>query len=212
MYVPAQFKEDRISVLHDAIRGIAFGTLVTIGTDGMTANHVPMLIDAEPKPFGMLCGHVARGNPQWRTAQPQTEALAIFTGPQSYITPSWYPTKQETGKVVPTWNYIAVHAYGTLRFSDDPAQIRAHVTKLTATHEAGRAKPWAVSDAPEDYLRAMIAAIIGFEFTITRLEGKWKMSQNRSPSERAGVVDGLRRQDATEIADIVAARNEPDAG
>ena len=208
MYVPSQFKEERVPVLHEAIKRIGFGTLVTLGADGMTASHVPMLVAAEPGPFGMLLGHLARANPQWRTALADQEALAIFAGPHTYITPSWYETKRQTGKVVPTWNYVAIHAYGRLRFIDDPERARANVTGLTKRHEANRAQPWAVTDAPRDFIEAMLKAIVAFELTITRLEGKWKMSQNRPADDRAGVVAGLTSEGETEVAAIVAERNK----
>ena len=208
MYVPSQFKEERIPVLHEAIERIGFGMLVTLGADGMTASHVPMLVAAEPGPFGMLLGHLARANPQWRTALADPEALAIFAGPHTDITPSWYETKRQTGKVVPTWNYVAIHAYGRLRFIDDPERARANVTGLTKRHEANRAQPWAVTDAPRDFIEAMLKAIVAFELTITRLEGKWKMSQNRPADDRAGVVAGLTSEGETEVAAIVAERNK----
>jgi transcriptional regulator len=208
MYVPSQFTEERVPVLHEAIERVGFGTLVTLGADGMTASHVPMLIDAEPAPFGTLKGHLARANPQWRTALADQEALAIFTGPWAYITPSWYPTKRKTGKVVPTWNYVAIHAYGRLKFIDDPERARANVTGLTNRHEAGAAVPWQVTDAPADYIEAMLKAIVAFELTITRLEGKWKMSQNRPAEDRAGVVAGLTGEGEEEVAAIVTERSK----
>jgi len=195
-------------VLHETIRRIGLGTLVTLGDDGMAASHVPMLIDPAPAPYGTLAGHLARSNPQWQTPCAGGDALAIFLGPESYISPSWYATKARTGKVVPTWNYVAIHAYGALTFFDEAARLRAHVTRLTAAHEAGRARPWQPSDAPADYLTGMIAGIVGFELVVTRLEGKWKMSQNRPPEDRAGVVAGLTRDGgSTEVAAIVAARD-----
>ena len=208
MYVPSQFTEERVPVLHEAIERVGFGTLVTLGADGMTASHVPMLIDAKPAPFGTLRGHLARANPQWRTALADQEALAIFTGPWAYITPSWYPTKRKTGKVVPTWNYVAIHAYGRLKFIDDPERARANVTGLTNRHEAGAAVPWQVTDAPADYIEAMLKAIVAFELTITRLEGKWKMSQNRPAEDRAGVVAGLTGEGEEEVAAIVTERSK----
>ena len=208
MYVPSQFTEERVPVLHEAIERIGFGTLVTLGADGMTASHVPMLVAAEPAPFGTLLGHLARANPQSRTALADQEALAIFAGPHAYITPSWYETKRQTGKVVPTWNYVAIHAYGRLRFIDDPERARANVTGLTKRHEANRANPWAVTDAPPDFIAAMLKAIVAFELTITRLEGKWKMSQNRPAEDRAGVVAGLTADGSTEVAAIVAERSK----
>jgi transcriptional regulator len=206
VYLPPQFREDRIPALHEAIRRIGFAALVTFGDDGLTASHVPMLIEPEPQPYGTLAGHLARANPQWRSAKPEVDALAIFIGPQSYITPSWYATKRRTGKVVPTWNYVAVHAYGRLRFVDDGEKTRAHVARLTARHESGRAVPWQVSDAPEDFIAGMVKGIVGFELAVTRLEGKWKMSQNRPEEDRAGVIEGLRRDGKEDVAAMVAER------
>jgi transcriptional regulator len=209
MYVPAQFKEDRVAVLHDAIRKYGFGTLVTSSGQELEASHLPMLLEPEPAPFGTLLGHVARANPQWQRSKPDFQALAIFLGPNTYITPSWYPTKQQTGKVVPTWNYLAIHAYGMLSFFDDPAELREHVGKMTDTHEASRAAPWAVSDAPANFVDQMLGAIVGFELRITKLEGKWKMSQNRPAQDVAGVLEGLTREDGEAhgpVAEIVAAR------
>jgi transcriptional regulator len=209
VYVPTHFREDRVPVLHEMIRRISVGTLVTLGEDGLTASHLPFLIDVEPAPFGTLSGHLARGNPQWRAAKPEIEALAIFTGPTAYISPSWYPSKQQTGKVVPTWNYVAIHAYGSVRFFDDADSLRRIVTRLTETHERGRAKSWQVTDAPADFVTAMLKGIVGLEFVVTRLEGKWKMSQNRPAEDRAGVVEGLAREGnpgAAAVAELVASR------
>jgi transcriptional regulator len=209
MYVPSDFREDRVPVLHEAMRAIAFGTLVSLGPDGMVASHIPLLLDEAPAPFGTLTGHLARANPQGRGAVPETEALAIFLGPQAYVTPSWYPSKAETGRVVPTWNYVAIHAYGRLRFIDDVEWKRAHVTRLTQSQEGKRAAPWAVSDAPEDYLKGMLKGIIGFELPIARLDGKWKMSQNRKAEDRQGVIAGLgkeREASAQAVAAIMATR------
>ena len=194
MYMPPHFQEENVPELHAAIRDIAFGTVVSLGADGLIASHVPMLIDPEPAPFGTLIGHVARANPHWQTATPDVDALAMFLGPNAYVTPSWYATKRETGKVVPTWNYLAIHAAGRLRFFDDAERLLGVVTRLTDRHEAQRTDAWAVTDAPADYVRGMLRAIVGFELPITRLEGKRKMSQNRPAEDRAGVVDGLARE------------------
>jgi transcriptional regulator len=208
VYVPSDFREERVPVLHETIRQIALGTLVTAGDDGFIASHVPMLIDPEPQPFGTLSGHIARANPQGKALRAGAAALAIFLGPEAYISPGWYPTKAETGKVVPTWNYVAIHASGRLRFFDDAERLKALVTRLTERHEAPRATPWQVSDAPADYIQGMLRAIIGFELVIERLEGKWKMSQNRPAADRAGVVAGLRREGGSaEVANIVAQRS-----
>jgi transcriptional regulator len=161
MYVTPAFKEEDVPVLHDAIRQSGLATLVTFGADGMEASHVPMLLDPEPAPFGTLRGHIARSNPQWQRASGDAHALAIFPGPDGYITPAWYPTKQETGKVVPTWNYIAIRVYGSVRFFDDADRLLAHVTKLTGRHEGHREEPWAVTDAPEDYVSGQLKRITG---------------------------------------------------
>ncbi len=203
MYEPPHFKEERIDVLHAAIRQARLATLVTMTTSGLEATHLPMLVDAEPAPYGKLVGHVAKANPQWRTSSPDIEGLAIFQGPQAYITPSWYATKRETGKVVPTWNYVAVHAYGTLRFIEDADELLGIVTRLTDTHEKTRANPWAVSDAPMDFIRAQLKGIVGVEMTITRLQGKWKMSQNRPQTDREGVARGLAQDGETAAAGLV---------
>jgi transcriptional regulator len=206
VYVPTHFREPSVPVLHEMMRRIRLGTLVTLNAEGLVASHLPMLIDAEPGPFGRLSGHVARANPQWRSLNPEMPALVIFTGPQAYITPSWYASKRLNGKVVPTWNYVAIHAYGALRFIDDPAHALAHVTRLTAEQEATRAEPWKVSDAPAAFIAGMVKGIVGFELAIARLEGKWKMSQNRPEDDRAGVVEGLAREGGpADVAAIVAA-------
>jgi transcriptional regulator len=189
MYIPGHFREDRLDVLHALVREHPLATLVTVGPNGLTANHLPMLIDPEPAPFGTLVGHLARGNAQWRDAG--EPALAIFTGADHYISPSWYPSKQEHGKVVPTWNYSAVHAHGILQVHDDPEWLRALVTRLTGTHEAQFEQPWKVADAPADYIDGLLNGIVGIEIPIQRLEGKWKMSQNRSEADREGVAQAL---------------------
>lgn len=191
MYSPPQFREERIPVLQQAIRELAFGTLVTPGEFGFEASHLPMLMDPEPAPRGVLLGHMARANPQWKTLPAGARALAMFVGPNSFITPSWYATKAETGKVVPTWNYIAIHAHGEIEFFDDPGRLREHVSRLTDAHEASRAIPWAVTDAPADYIDKLLGGIVGFKLTIARLEGTWTMSQNRDEPDRAGVHAGL---------------------
>jgi len=192
MYIPRHFEETRVDVLQQLMRDEPFGALVTLGRDGLEANHLPFELDASTGPFGTLRGHVSRANAVWRDRDPAIEALAIFQGPQRYVTPSWYPTKAETGKVVPTWNYVVVHAYGPIRVIDDPAWLRAHVERLTDRHEADRERPWQVSDAPEDYVAAQVRGIVGIEIEVTRLAGKWKVSQNRGEADRAGVATGLR--------------------
>ena len=210
MYVPKHFEETHVPVLHDLIRAHPLGALVTLTGGGLDANHVPFEIDPAPAPFGTLRAHVARANPVWRESR-DAQVLVIFQGPSTYVSPAWYPTKQETGKVVPTWNYAVVHAHGPLRVIDDRAWLRAFVETLTNRHEASRPEPWAVSDAPADYVDGMVAGIVGLEVPIARLVGKWKVSQNRPAQDRTGVVEGLRREggeDAAAMAEIVRARNE----
>ena len=203
MYVPAEFNEDRIEILHQAMRDLAFGTLVTLGADGLIASHIPLLLEDEPAPFGTITGHMARGNPHTRAGASASETLAIFLGPHAYVTPSWYPSKQETGRVVPTWNYVAIHAYGALECFDDRERLRDIVTRLTEREEAPRAEPWAVTDAPADFTEAMLSGIIGFALPISRLEGKWKMSQNRPAEDRAGVVEHLHEEGRSDVAALI---------
>jgi transcriptional regulator len=201
LYVPPLFNEDRIDVLHAAIRASGLATLVTLTKAGLIASHVPLLLDPEPAPYGTLVGHLARPNPQARGAT--GEALAIFQGPDAYITPSWYATKRETGKVVPTWNYVAIHGAGPIEFFDAPDRLLDVVTRLTEKHEGGRAAPWAVSDAPDDFVQGMLKGIIGFAIRLTRLEGKWKMSQNRPVEDRTGVVAGLSDEGQEDVAALI---------
>jgi transcriptional regulator len=206
MYLPTHFHETRVEVLHQLIREHPLGALVTLAPTGLDANHIPLEIDPEPSPFGTLRGHIARANPLWRELSREVDALVIFQGPGGYISPGWYPTKGETGKVVPTWNYAVVHAHGTPRFIDDRAWLRDFVTRLTDRHEAARSEPWRVTDAPADYIDTMLGAIIGVEIPITRLVGKWKVSQNRGAQDRQGVVEGLSREGGacgTAMADLV---------
>ncbi|WP_225771122.1 FMN-binding negative transcriptional regulator [Inquilinus sp. Marseille-Q2685] len=203
MYVPPAFREDRIEILHDAIRQAGLATLVSLGADGLVASHVPMLLDPAAGPNGTLYGHLAKANPHAAGGAPGTEALAIFQGPEAYITPSWYETKRQTGKVVPTWNYVAIHAHGPFEIFNDADRLLDLVTRLTRRHEGGRASPWAVTDAPEDFVRAQLKGIVGFALPIARLEGKWKMNQNRPAGDRLGVAEGLRGEGRAEVAALV---------
>ncbi|HEX3950635.1 MAG TPA: FMN-binding negative transcriptional regulator [Steroidobacteraceae bacterium] len=208
MYLPSHFNEARPAVLRALMRARPLSTLVTQCESGLIANHVPVQTLDEPAPLGCIRGHIARANPLWRGYRGGTEALAIFQGPQAYISPSLYPSKAETGEVVPTWNYAVVHAAGTLRFIEDPAWLKDFVAGLTAAHEAPRALPWKIDDAPAAYIDRMLGLIVGFEFSITALTGKWKMSQNRTHADRQGVVRGLRDAtdaDSREIAAMLAA-------
>ena len=194
MYVPTHFAETRVDVAHDLIRAHPFGALIVLASDGLNANHIPFEIDPEPAPLGTLRGHVARANPVWRDVSQQVDALAIFQGPHTYVSPAWYATKKEGGKVVPTWNYAVVHAHGALRVIDDRAWLRQFVERLTNRYEAPRRDPWKVTDAPADFIDTMVQAIVGIEIPIARLTGKWKVSQNRPEKDRAGVVEGLLQQ------------------
>lgn len=190
MYIPAQFRTDDLPEIHAAMRATRLANLVTSGPGGLVATPLPMLLDAEEGEFGTLYAHVARANTQWRSGAGQ-EALVIFDGPDAYVSPSWYATKQEHGKVVPTWNYVAVHAYGPVEFTEDPDELRRLVTLLTERHEGARAQPWSVDDAPARFIEAQLRGIVGVRLPITRLEGKHKLSQNRSTEDRAGVKAGL---------------------
>ena len=194
MYTPAHFDETRPELLHQLVRDHPLGLLVTLGEQGLDANPVPFLLDAEGSGPGVLRAHVARANPVWREARTDVETLVVFQGPQAYVTPNWYPSKAETGKAVPTWNYITVQARGRLAVHDDAAWVRALVTRLTERHEATQPRPWAVSDAPPEYIDAMLRAIVGIEIPLTSLRGKWKMNQNHPAANREGLSRGLREQ------------------
>lgn len=206
MYLPKHFEEKRPEVLHGLIAASPLATLITVGSAGIEANHIPLLLNPAAGEFGTLRGHLARANGSWRGLAAGVETLAIFQGAEGYISPNWYPTKAEHGKVVPTWNYCVVHAYGELKVIDDAAWLRRLVDELTQKHEAGFARPWSVNDAPVDYIDAMLKAIVGIEMRITRLIGKWKMSQNQPPQNVAGVLQGLagRGVDAKSLAGIIA--------
>jgi len=204
MYIPRWFREDRLQVLHSAIEKIAFGTLVTNSPTGILASHIPMMIDRSKGAKGTLHGHIARGNNQWRDSYEETEALAMFLGPQIYITPNWYETTRATGKVVPTWNYVAVHAYGPVSFFDDKDRLLSLVTRLTDVHEEPFENPWKVSDAPVEYIESQIRSIVGFEMPISKIEGKWKMNHNRSEEDRAGVIRGLGELQNPEADSVVS--------
>ncbi|MDD5267981.1 MAG: FMN-binding negative transcriptional regulator [Methylococcales bacterium] len=208
MYIPTHFEQPSIEAMHELIRARPLATLVTLASNEINANHIPLHLSEQSSQFGTLRGHVARSNPVWRDLDSDIEVLAIFHGPDAYISPSWYITKQEAGKVVPTWNYTVVHAYGHLRIIDDTAWVRSQLEALTAHNEAAFAEPWKVSDAPHDFTEKLIEAIVGIEMVITRLSGKWKVSQNQPPQNQASVVQGLNACEhigSTAIASLVNA-------
>jgi transcriptional regulator len=223
MYQPPHFREDRIEVQHGLIRAHPLGLLITAGPGGLIANPFPFLLDSkasgeskasgagdasEAGELGTLRLHIARANPQWRELEAVEECLVVFQGPQDYVTPSWYATKRETGKVVPTWNYATVHAWGRPRIMNDDAWLRRQIEDLTGSRESRRTEPWQVGDAPENFIAAQMRGIVGVEISILRIEGKWKMSQNRPEADRAGVIAGFREAGAAgeEIATLVAER------
>jgi transcriptional regulator len=206
MYQPPHFVETRPDVLHALIRAHPLGLLVSNGTDGPIANPLPFLLDADVGPHGRLRAHLAKANPQWRSISENTEmpVLVVFQGTDSYVTPSWYETKRETGKVVPTWNYAVVQVRGRARIIDDKEWLAGQIAELTATHEAPRAEPWQVTDAPAPFIEAQIKGIIGLEIDITEISGKWKVSQNRPVADRVGVANGLEAGgSADEMAHLV---------
>ena len=190
MYRPAAFRQDDLTALHAQIDSTGLALLTSNGPAGLQATHLPLLLEPEEGEFGTLYGHFARANPHWQDLAGQ-EALAVFAGPDAYVHPGWYPGKAEHGQVVPTWNYIAVHAWGQVETFDDPERLRELLSRLTARHEAGRPRPWSLDDAPAEYLERMLRAIVGFALPIRRIEGQWKLSQNRQPADHAGVREGL---------------------
>jgi transcriptional regulator len=189
MYIPTQFRIEALPEMHAAIRATRLATLVTMGPDGLIGTPLPFMLDAEDGEYGTLHAHVAKANPQWHAGG--QEALVTFMGPDAYVTPSWYATKQRDGKVVPTWNYVAVHVYGPVEFYEDSGRLLDVVTRLTNLHEQPRPAPWAVGDAPEGFVRSQLKGIVGVRIPITRLDGKQKLSQNRNVEDRAGVKIGL---------------------
>ena len=192
MYVPQHFEMSKTPVLHDFIQRNPLGSWVIWGREGLDANHIPFLIDRNRGEFGTLMGHVARANPVWKESSAGTRSMVIFCGPQGYISPNWYPSKRDKGMVVPTWNYCVVHAHGTPRVIEKKTWLRDHVAQLVDVHESSQAVPWKVDDAPSEFIDKMLNAIVGIEIPISRLVGKWKVSQNRSEVDRQGVVAGLR--------------------
>ena len=200
MYQPTHFREDRLEVQHDLIRSHPLGLLISTGGDGLVANPVPFVLDAARGENGTLLCHVARANPQWKALAEKPDCLVVFQGAEHYITPSWYATKRENGKVVPTWNYATVHCSGRAVIKDDAAWLAAQIDALTRIQEGARAAPWAVSDAPPPFIAAQLRGIVGIEIPIGRIEGKWKVSQNRPEADRQGVVAGLEADGETAAA------------
>lgn len=197
MYTPKHFVETRVEALHELIRAYPFATLVTRTADGLTANHLPFELVGD-----VLHGHVARGNELARLDG--AEVLLVFQGPDGYISPNWYPSKHETGREVPTWNYAVVHVHGRLRVIDDATWLRRLLETLTDHHEAGQPQPWKISDAPDDHIETSLRAIVGLEIAIDRIEGKFKLSQNHPARNRAGVIAGLRERDGDGDAELAA--------
>lgn len=204
MYVPEAFAETRLDVLHAAMRACGLPILISVTAAGPFATHLPLLLEAEEGEFGTLYGHVARANPHWRDALPGVPALVIFPGPDGYVSPGWYPSKAEHGRVVPTWNYVTVHAAGVPAFFDDASALHGLVDRLTQRHEAGQAQPWAVSDAPVPYVEGQLRAIIGVRLPIARLQGKWKLGQNRSQADQDGLLAGYTAAGGADYAALAA--------
>lgn len=202
MYNPRWFKEEKVEVLQAEVNRISFGTIVTAGKSGILASQVPMLIDKSRGKLGTLFGHVARGNMQWRDSVSDSQGLAVFLGPDAYISPNWYEKKRGTGKVVPTWNYVAIHARGPVIFTNHTETIRQIVTKLTEHHERGSPNPWKVTDAPAEYLAGELKQIVGFEMPIEKIEGKWKLSQNRPEADRENVITNLLERNRPKDAEV----------
>jgi transcriptional regulator len=204
MYNPAPFAEHRVEAMHEFMRRYPLATVVSSGaSDGIQASHVPVLLDSEK---GFLRCHMARANGHQEALRKSASVLVIFQNPGNYISPSWYPSKAEHGRVVPTWNYLAVHVRGRARIFEDSAQVIEHVRALTSAHEAGFETPWSVDDAPADYIQALSRKIVGVEISVDAIEGKWKVSQNRGEADRDGVVEGLRRKGLSEMAGFVVGK------
>lgn len=205
MYIPSKFAETRIPVLRALVRRHPLATLVAATASGVDAEHVPLLLDEARGPRGVLQGHVAKANPIWRRLSDGAEVLVVFQGPDHYVSPGWYPSKQQHGKVVPTWNYAVVHARGRLTWKHDPVWLRELLDRLTDVHEHARELPWQVTDAPADFVEHMLTSIVGLEIPVSSLEGKWKLSQNRGADDRAGVISGLEKERAAAASEMAGA-------
>lgn len=211
MYAPKQFREERQDILIAAIRAIQFGTVVIAVETELEAVHLPMIVRESPDGI-LLEGHVALGNLLWETATGGAPGLAIFQGPHAYVHPGWYETKRATGKAVPTWNYVAVHARGRISIERDPIWLREHVTELTRVNETGRAEPWAVSDAPDGYIDTMLRAIVGIRLEVRTMEGVWKMIQHHPEANRLGVIAGLSTEGTLNAQEVAAIMAEQERG
>jgi transcriptional regulator len=209
VYVPPHFAETRPEELHRILRSHPLGVLVTTGEEGLDANHIPFELDPDRGPLGTLIGHVARANPVWQGDASARPVLVIFRGVEAYISPSWYPSKHETHRQVPTWNYEVVHAHGTLVVRDDERFVRGVVARLTRTHESGEPKPWKMGDSPPEYIDTMLRAIVGIEVAITKLVGKAKLSQNREMRDREGALNELRRRGEVELSEAMERATRP---
>lgn len=206
MYRPPHFREDRLDVLHALIESHRLGLFITHGPAGLDANPVPFTLDRNRGPHGTLKCHLAKANGQFTSLADGAEVLTVFQGPETYISPSWYESKKEHGKVVPTWNYVVVNAWGSVRLTDDPSWLMAQIGELTTIQEASRPAPWAVHDAPDGFVASQLKGIFGVEIEIARIEGKWKASQNRPEADRVGVAEGLAAEGETAMAELVARR------
>ncbi len=208
MYVPGHFSEPSNEVMHALIRACPLGLLVVAGASGLEANHIPFFLRVSDEGRATLLGHVARANPIWRMPGGSGAALVVFQGAAGYVSPNWYPSKQDHGRVVPTWNYAAVHAHGTIVFHEDAQWTRTLLEWLTDQMEAGREHPWAVADAPAEYIDKLVANVVGVEVLVEHLTGKWKVSQNQSDANRAGVVNGLHEEGGHAALDLVRLMTE----
>ena len=202
MYAPRHFSESNPEILRDAVRRIGAGDFITMGAHGIEATFIPLVISDDAS---SITGHLAKGNPQWKQADVSTPALISWIGPDAYVSPSFYPSKLEHGRAVPTWNFIAVQARGTVTFHEDDDWKRSHVESLTNLHEQSLSSPWSVTDAPDDFIEGLIKAIVGVEIRVTSIEGKWKLSQNRSADDIDGVIDGLSAQEDSRARSVAEA-------
>ncbi|TCB33819.1 FMN-binding negative transcriptional regulator [Acinetobacter sp. ANC 4910] len=203
MYIPAEFEETQIDVLHELIQQYPLGILLTHGQSGLDANHLPFELDAEATELGVLHAHVARKNPVWQDVQDGDEVLVVFRAGDAYISPQWYPSKHEHHQQVPTWNYRVIHAYGKVKIRDDERYVRGVVARLTRTHEAMHAEPWKMSDAPKSYIETMLKAIVGIEIEITKIQGKSKLGQNKEHRDIVGVAKALSDTSKQEISEAM---------